>query len=83
VPDCSTLTDLHIERSGRRLSLTVSCGSSLSAVRLVDVVLAEISATACYQFEHVTVESKSRLDVLEFPYCHQLKTFKVLSPLEQ
>lgn len=81
IPDCNLLTELHLELCPRPLMLSLSCASSLAAVRMTDVSLYDVSATACYQFEHVAIESKSAINMLEFPYCHQLKSVTVMAPL--
>jgi Leucine-rich repeat (LRR) protein len=81
IPDCNLLTELHLEQCPRPLMLSLSCASSLAAVRMTDVSLYDVSATACYQFEHVAIESKSSINMLEFPYCHQLKSVTVMAPL--
>lgn len=81
IPDCNLLTELHLEQCPRPLMLSLSCASSLAAVRMTDVSLYDVSATACYQFEHVAIESKSAINMLEFPYCHQLKSVTVMAPL--
>ena len=83
IPDCNTLTELHIEQVTSPLMLTMSCASTLNVVRMTDVSLYDVTANACYQFEHVAVDSKSVINMLEFPYCHQLKTFKVTAPLQK